>query len=167
MYYVSICHDAFVPSSPVNQMPSLCWFASVSGRHNSILYSAVAGYALFTIVEIQGIVTVYVSLTTACLTNNQHLYFSRQTSWDNDDFSHWGEIKARRGDSAGLLKKNTVWSTTSHQLELHFNLYFSLLLGCARQSTTEGTKHTPRTDLHFFPIKLRALQLFNSFKLGS
>lgn len=42
--------------------------------------------------EIRGTVTVLRQLD-----HKQPLYFSRQTSWDNDDFSHWGKIKGRWG----------------------------------------------------------------------
>ncbi len=72
--YVSICHDAFVCTSPVNQMPSLmiCQGHREAGFHFAFSSRVCAQ---FPVVEIRGIVTAYVSWTTGPFEEQAALVF--------------------------------------------------------------------------------------------
>lgn len=116
------------------------------------------------LLEMRGFVAAYVSRTTGLFEEQAALVclcFSRQTSWDNDDFSHWREIKKRREDSSGLLKKNSVkHQKSSTGITLH--LVFLTSFGLCQAITGRGEgRHIPRTDLHSFynqPPSSSALQ---------
>lgn len=149
VYYASICHDAPVPTSPVNQMVSLS--VDLPASHWGRLAFCIQRWeicSVFLDVEIRGSATVCVRLgPQARLKNRQLLYFSRQTSWDNDDFFHWGKIKGSWGRRRwSFEKEHSVKhqkSSTGITLQLVFLTSFRLCQAITNRGDKAQSQNRP------------------------
>lgn len=146
-------------------MPSLSICQGHRGRQAPILYSAAGDLLSFLWRRYEELSPHMLAGPQARLKSERLLYFSRQTSRDNDDFSHRGEIKGRRRWS--FEKEHSVKhqkSSTGITLQLVFLTSFRL---CQAITNGGGKSTLPEQTCIFLTIKLGALQLVSGVELGS